>query len=440
MKGPEAPAFLPYSAGGKKGMTIFAAGDLISIFLLGIIASSVLRYYVSYPRDSRFTKTFVALITLFTFADTAFNTSRLIRAIGPGAGNMSYLIRIRGIPEAWLAPLFAMLTQNLTEGFMIIRVVRFARALRSSYGPRFALGVHALTALLALGFMLDIAVGLGPALWMSQFASVEPLYADAGALSPTFHFLWNAQIGTFMVMDLIITVSLTTELFLANRGFASSDSALGNLRTLCMRNSALVLVLQALEIILTYVDHAAWYFFVSIFIGKVRVLACLSIIVLPRRAHASAAARAEDRLRALRDGLARDPEIAHALPVADPYPGSQYASPLEEKDGPFPFPFASVPASASARSHEREQERAHEQTGDLRASASTGHSAGSRAPLLHSPQASYAPHVPATPTFGAPPAAEAAHPSVPPAPLGQRRKSSAEHSVSLAEMLASSPF
>ncbi|KAL7418540.1 hypothetical protein Q5752_006998 [Cryptotrichosporon argae] len=297
----ELPAYLPYTAERRADVVTFVASVPVGLFLSGVIVACV--YFYVYRRDSRFNQFF--LITLLTTVETALNTARLVQIAGTDAGNYAVYLELGPALLSCVGPLFVVFTSLTCVAFMMLRVVRFSRAMRVAYSARGRAGVDALAVFLAAAWVGMCVIGVAPGFYLMTKKSTLDVMTDSGP-DPLYHALTTAQISVFMFMDVVLVVCMTAYLLHARSGFSVTNTVVDRLRVLGIANGGLALLVQTLQLMLAYVCSRSWFLVPFMMIGKVRALCVFALIITPRRVAAEHYAREEGdraRARAVRDGI-----------------------------------------------------------------------------------------------------------------------------------------
>ncbi|RXK35049.1 hypothetical protein M231_07702 [Tremella mesenterica] len=258
-------------------------GNFLSCWLYGVFIMLFHLYFRLCKKDKTLNRCVVLVLFVLTTLDTTFHAIRTVLLTASHPGDVEYFQMLNKRFEDWAGLLTSNLTATFSQAFMAYRIISFARAMRPTYGPRTTLLIRILAIILSGGILLSLGSGMALPLYLRTKHTYHEVSRRSGDL--IFPCLTSLQLGSFLGLDVMITILMTLELRLARTGFAASNGILDVLVALIVKNCLLVTALQTAQLICYWKTYTTWSEFSPIFIGKVYAITVLGILCEPRVAH-----------------------------------------------------------------------------------------------------------------------------------------------------------
>ncbi|EIW72460.1 hypothetical protein TREMEDRAFT_58624 [Tremella mesenterica DSM 1558] len=279
--GPDETSLVRQAASKVYGPLVI--GNFLSCWLYGVFIMLFHLYFRLCKKDKTLNRCVVLVLFVLTTLDTTFHAIRTVLLTASHPGDVEYFQMLNKRFEDWAGLLTSNLTATFSQAFMAYRIISFARAMRPTYGPRTTLLIRILGIILSGGILLSLGSGMALPLYLRTKHTYHEVSRRSGDL--IFPCLTSLQLGSFLGLDVMITILMTLELRLARTGFAASNGILDVLVALIVKNCLLVTALQTAQLICYWKTYTTWSEFSPIFIGKVYAITVLGILCEPRVAH-----------------------------------------------------------------------------------------------------------------------------------------------------------
>ncbi|KAI9636423.1 uncharacterized protein MKK02DRAFT_45130 [Dioszegia hungarica] len=265
-------------------MSPLTLGVYLSFFLYGAFLLSLFLYFAKFRRDTWTNRLVVILLACFSTVDTVAGGIRIFRITVLHPNDLAYLLDVTQRPEDWLCTLFLLLTILVSQLFLCIRILSFARRMTDWAGPKAKLKIGCMAAALGLGWLFCLGVSIANCVVFYKTQNYIELLLPSSPLAQSFRLTSLMMPCVLCVMDIMIAVLMTIQYRKAKTGFGDSNRILEVLITVVVRNGVLVAIVMIIQFAITY-TAVLWGNFLPLAYGKLHALTVLCVLTEPRLAH-----------------------------------------------------------------------------------------------------------------------------------------------------------